>query len=127
SLPADTENATSSALMYQSHPSTYMSAADPAYFKDAEVVIQAGAVSYTPRDARKLFRDAGLPLAAELGRYYFGFVRFQPPFFPNVDVYAEKGSRLDTLIGGGLPDLTVGQLVTASTPLFFRPGDGNQE
>jgi lecithin-cholesterol acyltransferase len=68
--------------MYQSHPSTYMSAADPAVFKDAEVVIQTGSATYTPQDFHKLFRDAGMALAEELGSYYIGFVRFrQPPFF----------------------------------------------
>jgi hypothetical protein len=41
-----------------------------------------------------------------------------------VDVYAEKGSGLDTLVGIGLPDLTVGQLLDDSTKLFFLPGDG---
>jgi lecithin-cholesterol acyltransferase len=114
--------------MYQSHPSTYMSVVDPAVFKDAEVVIQGGSVAYTPQHYRKLFRDAGLVLAEELGPYYIGFVRFrQPPFFPNVDVYAEIGSGLDTLVGLGLPDLSVGQLMTSSTQFFLRPGDSNQE
>jgi len=128
SYPADTANARSSALMYQSHPSSYMSASDPAVFKNEEVVIQAGPVNYTPQHYRKLFRDAGLALAEEIGPYYIGFVRFQqPPYFPNVDVYAEKGSGLETLVGLGLPDLTVGQLVNDSTQFFFRPGDNNQE
>ena len=128
SLPADTENARSSALMHQSFPSTYITASDPAVFKNQEVVIQGGSVSYTPQHYRKLFRDAGLTLAEELAPYYFGFVRFQqPPFFPNVDVYAEKGSGLDTVVGLGLPDLTVGQLFSGTTQFFLRPGDGNQE
>ena len=47
--------------------------------------------------------------------------------FPNVDVYAEKGSGLDTLVGLGLTDLTVGQLVTGTTEFFTRDGDVNQE
>ena len=56
----------------------------------------------TPQHYRKLFRDAGLTLAEELGPYYIGFVRFQQPaFFPNVDVYAEKGLGLETLVGVG--------------------------
>ena len=127
-FPADTENARSSALMYQSHPSIYLQAADPAVFKNDEVVIQAGSATYTPQDYRKLFRDAGMALAEELGPYYIGFVRFQqPPFFPNVDVYAEKGSGQDTVVGMGFPSLGVGQLVDATTQFFTRPGDGNQE
>ncbi len=128
SYPVDTESARISALMFQSQPATYMSASDPAVFKNEEVVIQAGSVNYTPQHYRKLFRDAGLALAEEIGPYYIGFIRFQqPPYFPNVDVYAEKGSGLDTLVGIGLPDLTVGQLVDNVTQLFFLPGDGNQE
>lgn len=128
SFPADTANATSSALMYQSHPSTYMSAADPAVFKNDEVVIQAGSAAYTPQHYRKLFRDAGLALAEELGPYYIGFVRFQqPPFFPNVDVYAEIGSGLDTFVGLRLSDLSVGQLVNDLAQFIMGPGDSNQE
>jgi lecithin-cholesterol acyltransferase len=127
-FPADTENARSSALMYQSHPSIYLQAADPAVFKNAEVVIQAGSATYTPQDYRKLFRDAGMALAEELGPYYIGLVRFQqPPFFPNVDVYAEKGSGQDTVVGLGFPSLYVGQVVNDTTQFFIRPGDGNQE
>ena len=43
-----------------------------------------------------------MTLAEELGPYYIGFVRFQQPaFFPNVDVYAEKGLGLETLVGVG--------------------------
>jgi lecithin-cholesterol acyltransferase len=69
-----------------------------------------------------------MSLAEELGSYYIGFNRFeQPTYFPNVDVYAEKGSGLDTLVGLGLPNLTVGQLIDESTQFFFLPGDGNQE
>ena len=128
SYPEDTTSARISALMFQSHPATYMSASDPAVFKNEEVVIQAGSDIYTPQHYRKLFRDAGLALAEELGPYYIGFVRFQqPPYFPNVDVYAEKGSGLDTLVGIGLPNLTVGQLVDDVTQIFSRSGDGNQE
>jgi lysophospholipase-3 len=101
-LPADAENARSSALMYQSHPSIYLMAADPAVFKNDEVVIQAGSATYTPQDYRKLSRDAGMALAEELGPYYIGFVGFQqPPFFPNVDVYAEFNATEDLRGGMG--------------------------
>jgi lecithin-cholesterol acyltransferase len=47
--------------------------------------------------------------------------------FPNVDVYAEKGSGLETLVGLGLTDLTIGQLVTGTTEFLTRDGDINQE
>jgi lysophospholipase-3 len=42
-------------------------------------------------------------------------------------VYAEKGAGLETLVGLGLTDLTVGQLVTDTTEFFTRDGDINQE
>jgi lecithin-cholesterol acyltransferase len=40
---------------------------------------------------------------------------------------AEKGSGVDTLVGLGLADLTVGQLVTDPTEFFTRDGDIDQE
>jgi len=128
-FPADAENAASSAAMYQSHPSSYMSSADPAIFGAQETVLQANGVSYTPMDHQQLFEDANLPLSQELAAAYIGFVKFnEPQYFPNVDVYAEKGSGLDTLVGLGLPDLSVGQAVDFnSAPVFVRDGDGNQE
>ena len=128
-FPADIESAKTAALMFQSHPATYMTASDPAVFKNQEVVLQAGSVAYTPQHWRKLFRDAGMSLAEELGSYYIGFDRFeQPAYFPNVDVYAEKGSGLETWVGLGLPNLAVGQLIDfSSTQFFILPGDGNQE
>ena len=113
--------------MFQSHPATYMSISDPAVFRNQEVVVQAGSTIYTPLHYRKLFRDAGLRLAEELGAYYIGFVKFrQPRFFPNVDVYAENGSGLDTAVGIKLPDLTVGQVVDDTTEFFFLPGDSSR-
>jgi lecithin-cholesterol acyltransferase len=55
-------------------------------------------------------------------------VRFiDPADFPNVDVFAEKGSGLETVVGIGLHDLSPGQLLDASTPFFTRDGDINQE
>jgi lysophospholipase-3 len=126
--PLDPISAKVSALMFQSHPATYMSMSDPAVFKNKEVVVQAGSDTYTPLHYRQLFRDAGLRLAKELGAYYIGFVKFrQRPFFPNVDVYAEKGSGLPTPVGIRLPDLTVGQVVDATTEFFFLPGDSSEE
>ncbi|HST17373.1 MAG TPA: hypothetical protein VLK36_06865 [Gaiellaceae bacterium] len=51
---------------------------------------------------------AHLPTALELADHYIGFVQFtNPAHFPNVDVYAEKGSGIDTLVGLGLSDLSV--------------------
>jgi lecithin-cholesterol acyltransferase len=129
SYPTDPANAATSAAMYESHPSTYMSAANPAYFGDQEVVIKAGpeGKAYTPRDAGQLFKDAGLRLAQKIAPYYFGLVKFQPPFFPYVDVYAEKGSGLPTVVGVQLPDLTVGQVLGDAPVWFTRDGDVNEE
>ncbi len=129
SYPTDPVNATSSAAMLASHPSSYMSAADPAYFGDQEVVIQngPGGTMYTPQDYEQLFEDAGMELAQAIAPYYFGFVKFLPPYYPYVDVYAEKGSGLDTIVGIQLPNLTPGQ-VLGNAPVFFtRDGDSNQE
>ena len=129
SFPKDFANAASSATMYQTHPSSYMSSSDPAVFKDREVVVRTvqGGKTYTPQNYQQLFQDAGLSLAQELAPFYIGFVKFAPPFFPNVDVYAEKGSGLDTVVGAELQNLTVGQVVNDSTVFFKRDGDSNQE
>jgi lecithin-cholesterol acyltransferase len=129
SHPTDSTNAATSVAMYESHPSTYMSASDPAYFGDREVVIRVGpgGREYTPQDYQELFEDAGLTLAQEIAPYYLGFVKFQPPFFPYVDVYAEMGSGLPTVVGLELPDLTLGQLVGPTTGFITRDGDSNQE
>jgi lecithin-cholesterol acyltransferase len=108
-----------------------MSSSDPAVFLKQEVVVQTVQPSkmYTPKDNRELFRDAGLSLAQELAAFYVGFVKFaKPAFFPNVDVYAEKGSGIATPVGLALQDLSVGQVVDLSTAVFFtRDGDINQE
>src|SRR4029453_13769305 len=60
------------------------------------------------------YYSRGLPCAA-------------PAHFPNGDIYAEKGSGIDTLVGLGLTDLTVGQLVTRTTQFFTRDGGNNQK
>ncbi|TDB81828.1 hypothetical protein [Micromonospora sp. KC721] len=131
SYPSTSANARSSALMYESHPSTYMSAADPAVFGNREVVVRTTtpAADYTPRDNLRLFERAGLSIAWRVAPHYTGFVKFaDPASFPGVDVYAEKGSGLYTVVGITLPNLTIGQVFDPATaPLFDRPGDGNQE
>ena len=80
-FPTNAANAASSATMYQTHPSSYMSSSDPAVFGNQEVVVQTVQPSktYTPKDNRKLFRDAGLTLAQELAAFYVGFVKFAKP------------------------------------------------
>lgn len=128
-FPTDAANAASSALMYQTHPSSYMSSSDPDVFQDQEVVLRTlqDGMEYTPEDNLQIFQDAGLDLAQELAAYYTGFVQLEAPFFPNVDVYAEKGSGIETLVGLDLWNLSVGQVVGESTVFFTRDGDGNQE
>lgn len=131
-FPANPANATSSATMYQSHPSSYMSAANPAIFGDQEIVVEdlASGKAYTPQDNIALFQDAGLSQAAELAAYYTGFVAFaDPASFPNVDVYAEKGSGFPTLVGLKLQNLSVGQVADLNDEHLFLSldGDGNQE
>ncbi|GGX88100.1 lipase/acyltransferase domain-containing protein [Streptomyces hiroshimensis] len=127
--PATRENAVSSALMYLTAPSTYMSASDPAVFGNREAVVRDTSTgrSYTPRDYRKLFADAGLPVASELADHYLGFVRFTGPrWFPGVDAYAEKGSGLPSVVGAQLDGLKPGQVITTDR-FLHRDGDGNQE
>jgi lysophospholipase-3 len=129
-FPTTVENAISSARMYLSAPSTYVSSADPRIFGDIETVIedQSTGNTYTPEDFRQLFRDAGVPWARDIAVKYIGGVPFaNRANFPNVDVYAEKGSGLETLVGMSLPDLTIGQLIGPSTTFFTRDGDINQE
>lgn len=65
SLPTTPANAASSATMYLSHPSSYMSSADPAIFGDAEIVVRSiqSGKEYAPEDNLELFGDAGLHLA----------------------------------------------------------------
>ena len=127
--PKTRANAVSSARMYLTSPATYMSAADPAVFGHREVVLRnsSSGVRYTPADYRRLFADAHLPVARQIGDYYIGFVKFRDPrHFPYVDVTAEKGSGISTIVGAVLPSFKVGQLVKPSA-LLERSGDINQE
>jgi lecithin-cholesterol acyltransferase len=129
-LPTTEASARSGAEMMLRNPSSYMSASDPRIFGDQETVVEdfSTGKTYTPEDYGELFDDAGLAWAKPIADYYIGFVEFaDPSAFPNVDVYAEKGSGLDTLVGIGLDDLSVGQVVDDSNTFFTRDGDINQE
>ena len=122
--------ARSGAEMMLRAPSSYMSASDPRIFDHLETVVTDASTgrSYTPADYRKLFDDAHLSWAKPIADYYIGFVEFaDPSAFPNVDVYAEKGSGIETVVGIGLDDLSVGQVVDDSNTFFTRDGDVNQE
>jgi lysophospholipase-3 len=129
SHPSTVENAQSSAKMFLSLPSSYMSSSDPAVFGDQEVVVKdlATGKSYTPNTNQQLFTDANLPQAKEIAAFYIGFVKFRDAQnFPNVDVRAEKGSGLPTAVGANLANLTVGQVVP-NDQFLTRDGDANQE
>jgi lecithin-cholesterol acyltransferase len=129
-FPETVENAVSSARLYLSAPSTYLSSADPIVFGDAETVMADASTgkSYTPADYGELFDDAGVTWAHDIADYYIGGVPFvDAAHFPNVDVYAEKGSGIETLVGLGLPDLTIGQLLGPDAVFYTRDGDINQE
>jgi lysophospholipase-3 len=129
-LPTTVENARSSARLYLSAPSTYLSAADPKVFGNVETVLADASTgrSYTPVDFRSILRDAGVARRIPIADRYVGFLHMsRKSSFPNVDVYAEKGSGIETLVGIGLPDLTRGQLLGADATFFTRDGDINQE
>jgi lysophospholipase-3 len=129
-LPTTPESALSGAEMMLRNPSSYMSASDPRIFGDQETVVEdfSTGETYTPEDYGELFDDAGLSWAKPIADYYIGFVDFaDPSAFPNVDVYAEKGSGIETVVGIGLDDLSVGQVVDDSNTFFTRDGDVNQE
>jgi lecithin-cholesterol acyltransferase len=129
-LPTTPESALSGAEMMLRNPSSYMSASDPRIFGDQETVVEdfSTGETYTPEDYGELLDDAGLSWAKAIADYYIGFVDFaDPSAFPNVDVYAEKGSGIETVVGIGLDDLSVGQVVDESNTFFTRDGDVNQE
>jgi lysophospholipase-3 len=130
SPPTDPAQAKTSARMYLTNPSTWMSGADPEVFGRQEVVLENSSTGkeYTPADYRQLLADADLQWLRPLADYYIGFVGFDDPgHFPYVDVYAEKGSGIQTQIGAIVPDFTVGQVVDPNTQLIMAPGDVNQE
>jgi lecithin-cholesterol acyltransferase len=129
-LPTTPETALSGARFMLRNPSSYMSASDPDIFDALETVVEdlSTGKTYTPEDYGALFDDAGLSWVKPIADHYIGFVRFaDPAHFPHVDVYAEKGSGIDTLVGLGLDDLSLGQVVDASNTFFTRDGDINQE
>jgi lysophospholipase-3 len=117
--------------MYLSQPATYLSAADPRVFGRREVVVrdESSGRSYTPHDYRRLLADAGVGWAKPIADHYIGFVKFADrAHFPNVDVYAEKGSGIPTIVGAPLAGRSIGQVLDPATTAFFtRPGDVNQE
>jgi lecithin-cholesterol acyltransferase len=131
SYPTTVATARSSARLWARSPATWMSASDPAVFKNREVVIadQATGRSYTPANTVALLHAAGLDSIKGMVQHYLGFVPFmKPEDFPDVDVTVEAGSGIPTETGIALPNLTRGQVVDQSTAQYFTlPGDDNQE
>jgi lysophospholipase-3 len=129
--PATPAQAGTSARMYLTAPSSWMSAADPRIFGHSEVVVKDAATgrSYTPAGWPRLLRDAHLRWLIPVARHYIGFVKFADrAHFPDVDVHAQKGSGIPTVVGAVLPNLHVGQVLDPSTATFIlRDGDVNQE
>ncbi len=129
SNPIDAANALSSAIMHESHPSTYALSSSPALFGDQEVVIRSAATQadYTAADNQQLFLDGGLTLAQQFGGYYVDFAAALAVTFPHVDTYAETGSGIPTVVGAELQNLSQGQLLTDTTTYYYRDGDGIME
>ena len=77
-FPVTPENGVSSARMFLSHPSTFITASDPEIFGDDEIIIrdQSTGADYTPEDYPALFDDAGLSWANPIADYYIGGVPF---------------------------------------------------
>ena len=99
-------------------------------FGDAETVLADASTgkTYTPGDFPTLLADAGVAWAIPIAERYVGFLHMSDPSsYPGVDVYAEKGSGIETIVGIGLPDLTKGQLLGDDATFFTRDGDVNQE
>ena len=87
----------------------------------------ASIACYTPRDYHQLITDAKVDWTKDIATTTSASTR--PPtqtHYPNVDVYAEKGSGIPTVVGARLDNLTSGQVVTPATTLLTRDGDGNQ-
>jgi hypothetical protein len=67
--------------------------------------------------------DAGLAQWVPVARHYIGFVKFADrAHFPDVDVYAEKGSGIDTVVGAPLSNLAIGQVLNPMTTALDAQG-----
>ena len=118
SFPATAANAGSSARMYLTTPSTYISSADPKVFDNQETIVQDLSTGrrYSPAGYPPLLEDAGLASFKSIARFYVVFLNMSSSkSFPGVDVYAEKGSGLPTVVGASQPNLTVGQVLDPNT------------
>jgi hypothetical protein len=74
--------------------------------------------------------DRRRPRAVDPGRPSLHRVRQvrRRAHFPDVDVYAERGSGIDTVVGAPLPNLAIGQVLNPmTTALLTRKADINQE
>jgi hypothetical protein len=102
----------SAAATFETWPSTYFSAAQPATFKKVITIIRTPERNYTPEDYEQLWTDSGLQLAPILNPKYNGLVK--PVMFPEVPTFNFYGSNISTIVGAVLYNFTVG-LVQAGT------------
>jgi hypothetical protein len=96
----------SAAATFETWPSTYFSAAQPAVFGNILTLVETPEKNYTSLDYSELYADAGLTLAPVLTPKYLGLVT--PKMFPEVAVYSFYGSGISTVVGIVLNNLTVG-------------------
>ena len=70
----------------------------------------------TTRARTRRSSDDGRSELDETAHHYIGFVKFSDRrHFPEVDVAAEKGSGLETVVGAAVPGLTAGSVVDPAT------------
>ncbi|KAK9790512.1 hypothetical protein WJX73_002664 [Symbiochloris irregularis] len=123
----------SSVPAYESWPSTYISAPNPQYYGDSEVVVRTldangtvAAQNYTPVDALQLFRDAGLTTAQQLGPLLLNRTSSNQP--PGTSFYGFIGTGVKTLVGNTYTTVFAGaQPVKNGEIDSIDEGDGNQE
>jgi lecithin-cholesterol acyltransferase len=96
----------SAAATFETWPSTYFSAAQPAVFGNTLTLVETPERNYTSLDYSELYSDAGLTLAPVLTQKYLGLVT--PKMFPEVAVYSFYGSGFSTVVGIVINNLTVG-------------------
>ena len=130
-FPTTPENAASSAFMYLTHPSSYMSAADPRIFDSLETVVQDSSTgrSYTPRRLPAALQGRGARLGQAPRKPVHRLRRVRRTRMPSRTSTSmprrAPASRRPS--GCSLDDLSVGQVVDESNTFFTRDGDINQE
>jgi hypothetical protein len=106
----------SAASTFETWPSTYFSAAQPATFKKVITIIRTPERNYTPEDYAQLWTDSGLQLAPVLNPKFNGLVK--PTMFPEVPVFNFFGSNISTIVGAVLYNFTVGVKYAGTSSLL---------